>query len=476
MPEIKHKDGTVSKEFVPKVLPSLGKTSKADEKKTKAEVKKEKDKSKLQKEEKKQTKEAKEKPKTEVKTRFFSGVVYPESLPDDWLAKLKSLGMAGAVSPLHNQDWQVVDWTFNGIYPDGKPKKVKKQGLKSLYASFNRKERPKEQIGIYAKWILSRDKEPDWKRFDAFGSWVKNVLNPTLSETDKVQVYKKSHYHWILIADKPMTAKTMMRRLQKVLGDHAVSFALVQPIKTTVWQMYQYFTHESLEAKLAHKHVYDANDISTFNGFDIDAFKTYSPEQKRYCAKLFSYLSIVGQEMKKLTGEDHLELTSLHTVQLRMADPDALKYYLESYAEPLLSSLGEQKALNEYTISYANELNKISNDKNASTKTAKKFKYRSIDADNSKKSREQYLRDRLFDAEHARRILGKQEALYKARGAEVDRHFQNAEIRSVLGFINYLLSALDDVDTWPDKALFFQSYLAYRNVYRDYMNVNNKKW
>ena len=180
--------------------------------------------------------------------------------------------------------------------------------------------------------------------------------------------------------------------------------------------------------------------------------------------------------MKKLTGEDHLELTSLHTVQLRMADPDALKYYLENYAEPLLSSLGEQKALNDYTISYANELSKITNDKNTLSIPSKKFEYRSIDVDNSKKSREQYLRDRLFDAEHARRILGKQEALYKARGVEVDRHFQNAEIRSVLGFINYLLSALDDVDTWPDKALFFQSYLAYRNVYRDYMNVNNKKW
>ena len=144
--EIKHKDGTVSKEFVPKVLPRLGKTSKADEKKTKAEVKKEKDKSKLQKEEKKQTKEAKDKPKTEVRTRFFSGVLYPESLPENWLDKLKSLGMAGAVSPLHNQDWQLADWTFNGIYPDGKPKKVKKQGLKSLYACFNKKERPKAQI------------------------------------------------------------------------------------------------------------------------------------------------------------------------------------------------------------------------------------------------------------------------------------------------------------------------------------------
>ena len=478
MAEIKHKDGTVSKEFVPKVLPSLGKTSKADEKKTKAEVKKEKAKSKLQKEEKKQTKEAKDKPKTEVKTRFFSGVLYPESLPDNWLVKLKSLGMAGAVSPLHNQDWQLADWTETGIYPDGKPKKVKKQGLKSLYASFNKKERPKAQIGIYAKWLLSRDMEPEWKKLDAFGSWVKKVLNPILPEADKVQVYKKEHYHWILIADKPMTAKTMMRRLQKVLGEHAVSFALVQPIKTTVWQMYQYFTHESLDAKLAHKHIYNATDIVTFNGFDIDAFKTYSPEQKRYCAKLFSYLSIVGQEMKKLTGVDYLELTSLHTSQLRMASPDALKYYLEEYAKPMMTALGQTRALAKDTAKYTNELAKISDAKNkkADVSKPKKFEYHSIDTDNSKKSREQLLTDKLFDAEHARRELSKQETKLKLKGEDADRILQNSEISAVLGFINYLLNALDDVDAWPDKALFFQSYLAYRNTYRDYMNVNGKKW
>ena len=53
---------------------------------------------------------------------------------------------------------------------------------------------------------------------------------------------------------------------------------------------------------------------------------------------------------------------------------------------------------------------------------------------------------------------------------------QNSEISAVLGFVNYLLNALDDVNSWPDKALFFQSYLSYRNVYRDYMNVNSKKW
>lgn len=48
-----------------------------------------------------------------VKKRNWAFVVYPESLPDDWLNILKLKGTACAVSPLHDRD----------INPDGEPKK-----------------------------------------------------------------------------------------------------------------------------------------------------------------------------------------------------------------------------------------------------------------------------------------------------------------------------------------------------------------
>lgn len=38
------------------------------------------------------------------KHRFFAVILYPESLPDDWLDKLESMGRPVAISPLHDLD------------------------------------------------------------------------------------------------------------------------------------------------------------------------------------------------------------------------------------------------------------------------------------------------------------------------------------------------------------------------------------
>lgn len=49
----------------------------------------------------------------DIKKRNWAFVVYPESLPDDWLNSLRLQGCACAVSPLHDRD----------INPTGEPKK-----------------------------------------------------------------------------------------------------------------------------------------------------------------------------------------------------------------------------------------------------------------------------------------------------------------------------------------------------------------
>lgn len=48
-----------------------------------------------------------------VKKRNWAFVIYPESLPKDWLDILRTSGLSIAISPLHDQD----------INPDGTPKK-----------------------------------------------------------------------------------------------------------------------------------------------------------------------------------------------------------------------------------------------------------------------------------------------------------------------------------------------------------------
>lgn len=41
---------------------------------------------------------------TKQKARFFTFILYPESMPEDWLMKLETLDISMAISPLHNKD------------------------------------------------------------------------------------------------------------------------------------------------------------------------------------------------------------------------------------------------------------------------------------------------------------------------------------------------------------------------------------
>lgn len=43
------------------------------------------------------------------KSRYFSFILYPESIPDDWMQKLEFIGLPMAISPLHNKDLSKVE-------------------------------------------------------------------------------------------------------------------------------------------------------------------------------------------------------------------------------------------------------------------------------------------------------------------------------------------------------------------------------
>lgn len=49
-----------------------------------------------------------------IKKRVWTSVIYPDSLPAEWVDLLKKSGLKSAVSPLHNNDYN----------PDGEPKKA----------------------------------------------------------------------------------------------------------------------------------------------------------------------------------------------------------------------------------------------------------------------------------------------------------------------------------------------------------------
>lgn len=143
---------------------------------------------------------------TEVsKTRHFTFLLYPDSLPEDWEMKLENLGVPIAISPLHDKD------------------KTKSK--------------------------------------------------------DKSRPYKKAHYHAIYVANNPVTADSVRKKLQRALTSDSVK--KVQ-IVDNIENMYLYLTHESKDAIAKKKHKYDKKDIKHLNLFDIDRYISLSVEDKEY--------------------------------------------------------------------------------------------------------------------------------------------------------------------------------------------------
>src|SRR5699024_467752 len=62
----------------------------------------------------------------EDKSRYFTFLLYPESIPEDWLLKLELVGLPMAISPLHDKDKK-----------DGKEKGLKKPHYHVIYIAKN---------------------------------------------------------------------------------------------------------------------------------------------------------------------------------------------------------------------------------------------------------------------------------------------------------------------------------------------------
>ena len=105
-----------------------------------------------------------------TKARYFSLIIYPESIPSDWQECLEKLGLAMAVSPLHDCD----------------EKKDK------------------------ATWDNNNDLIVNGKH------------------------YKKPHYHVLYIAKNPVTTESVRKKIKRALGVKAVShIEIVDSVENT---------------------------------------------------------------------------------------------------------------------------------------------------------------------------------------------------------------------------------------------------
>lgn len=183
--------------------------------------------------------------------------MYPESLPADWTVLLQTVGRPVAISPLHDKD------------------PVEKTVIQKEIARIN-----------YYMYDNSCNIDSDAKQacLDEI-SKLEDVLN------GKNVKYKKAHYHAIFVAKNPLTADAVRKKLQKILGTNAIG--LVQIVASSVRNVYEYLTHESVDAIAKKKHVYPKSEITLLNGFDIDRYDVLdSAEKKEY---LYAILDIIRE-------------------------------------------------------------------------------------------------------------------------------------------------------------------------------------
>lgn len=132
----------------------------------------------------------------------------------------------------------------------------------------------------YFDFILYLDSSPDNRVELLENIGVPMAISP-LHDKDvsdrEGQEYKKAHYHVIYIARNPVTVQSVRNKVNRVLGEHAVS---VLEITLNIANMFAYLTHESKDAIKKHKHLYDKNDIVLLNNFDIDRYITLAAEEK----------------------------------------------------------------------------------------------------------------------------------------------------------------------------------------------------
>lgn len=146
------------------------------------------------------------------KARHFTFLIYPDSAPDDWKQKLQETDLPIAISPLHDKD---------------------QREIKDPFALTD------EEAELYNRGML----------------------------------FKKPHYHCIVVYPNTATADAVRKRMQRALEDDKKEIInKVQIIKKGIESTYKYLTHESITAIEQKKYKYDKADIVHLNNFDIDRY------------------------------------------------------------------------------------------------------------------------------------------------------------------------------------------------------------
>lgn len=151
---------------------------------------------------------------------------------------------------------------------------------KGIITQMTTKKNVKEK-SRYFTFLLYPDSAPeDW---DALltSTGIPMAISP-LHDKDlaKDGSLKKPHFHVIYVANNPVTADSVRKKIQRALGKKE-SVQMVQIIRSSVENVYKYLTHESEDAIAKNKFVYSSLGIKHLNGFNLEDYIKYSPEETK---------------------------------------------------------------------------------------------------------------------------------------------------------------------------------------------------
>lgn len=277
------------------------------------------------------------------------------------------------------------------------------------------------------------DKDQHWDKEDE----AKNVdlLHIPSEQMLKDHLYKKAHYHLTLITlrNKPLGLRSFLAKLQASLGKTAVTMATIQPVYTSIEQVYEYAWHHSADAIAEHKRLYDKNDIIHLAGFSLDDYIFSTKEQRLRCLNFAREIIQIIYDLKYYDANTK-QLEASKYLRFICNAQDLAYYWTDKLSDAITGAwtfLISQK-IKENSEEMKNLQSKILSSSNTDEDTRNVFRTR-------------------FSA----------------------LKLSNARLEADLEYCEELLKALNDM-TFPSDHLLFETIVSYRANFKDFFESHRQ--
>ena len=282
-------------------------------------------------------------------------------------------------------------------------------------------------------FLINADQE--W-HFDPNGQYAnRKLIHIPSYEILHNHILKKKHYHLTLIKKgiKPVGLRSFIAKIQASLGKIAVSESTIEPLYTTIEQLWLYSFHASAAAIAEHKHRYDPKGNIILPGFELEDYMFYTHEQRLRCVNFARKIIQIVYDLKKADRQRPTNEKNRYDAMWYICNFQDLQHY---WGENLVEAVKNAwiPALKDEILSVACTYK----DELARAEKIDNYEDRSI--------------SRVVQNE------------CQLRKHDFDRDLQ---------YCNDILKALED-GTFPDDRQLFDASISYRSAFKDFFESHRQ--